>query len=460
MSYKPTAVLLADDEESFRRVHEYQLSQEGYEVTAVSDGRAALDAFRDRLHDVVVTDIRMPELDGLELLRRIKAISPETPVVVVTGHGTIETAVAAMKEGGFDFITKPFPGDRLRLTLERALEFARLQRENRELRRAVEGRYSFENLVGSSPPMKALFESLELAAPTDSTILITGETGTGKELVASAIHYRSRRAQRPLVTVNCGAIPESLIEAELFGHEKGAFTGAVARRKGKFEAADGGTLFLDEIGEIPLALQPKILRALESGELDRLGASRSTQVDVRIVAATNRDLEGMVERGEFREDLFYRLAVVPVDVPPLRHRREDIPLLADHFLRKMAQQSGREGLRLPPEAFAVFDSYAWPGNVRELENAIERMVVLSRDDQLGIQSIPERIRGGGSKVAGTPGGGHRLLLPPDGVRLEELERDFIIQALERHDGNRTHAARDLGLTRNTLLYRMQKHGLR
>jgi two-component system NtrC family response regulator len=439
-------------------VQEFQLRQAGYQVTVVADGAAALSAFREDLHDVVVTDIRMPELDGLELLRRLKAISPDTPVIVVTGHGTIETAVAAMKQGGFDFLTKPFPGDQLRLTLERALEFARLTRENRELRRVVEDRFSFANLVGSSPPMQALFERLELAAPADSTVLISGETGTGKELVARAIHYHSKRASGPMVTINCGAIPESLIEAELFGHEKGAFTGAVGRREGKFEAADGGTLFLDEVGEIPLNLQPKILRVLESGEVDRLGATRSIRVDVRIVAATNRDLEQMVTQGTFREDLYYRLAVVPVKVPPLRDRREDIPLLADHFLRKMIERTGRGDLRLAPEVFARFDAYDWPGNVRELENVVERMVVLSRDDRISADSLPEALRGDAGGGAGE--GAARFPLPPQGVHLDEVERDLIRQALERHGGNRTQAARDLGLTRATLLYRMQKHGLR
>jgi two-component system NtrC family response regulator len=452
---RTTRVLLADDEESFRRVHEYQLAEAGYDVTSVADGKAALDAFREGLHDLVITDIRMPELDGLELLARLQAISRGTPVVVVTGHGTIETAVEAMKQGAFDFLTKPFPSDHLRLTLERALEFARLRRENRELRRAVEGRFAFENLVGSAPAMKSLFESLELAAQTESTVLIVGETGTGKELVASAIHYNSPRRGAPFVTINCGAIPESLIESELFGHVKGSFTDASSDRRGRFEAADGGTLFLDEIAEIPLNLQPKILRVLQSGEVDRIGSDRPRRVDVRIVAATNRDLESMVEDGTFRKDLYYRLAVVPLRVPPLRDRREDIPLLAEHFLRKNVERSGRTGLSLPPEAFALFDRFDWPGNVRELENTIERMVALSREDVLSIGTLPAKIRGVDDGPAGSV-----FRLPPQGVDLEQVEKDLIRQALERHGGNRTHAAKDLGLTRNTLLYRMQKYGLR
>jgi DNA-binding NtrC family response regulator len=424
-------------------------------VTSAADGEAALDAFREGLHDLVVTDVRMPGLDGLELLARVRAISPDTPVVMITAEGTIETAVEAMKQGAFEFLTKPFPGEKLRLTLERAHEFARLQRENRELRREVEGRFSFQNIIGSTTRMKSLFDSMELAAPAASTVLIFGETGTGKELVARAIHYNSSRKEGPFVTVNCGAIPETLMEAELFGYRRGAFTGADADRKGKFEAADGGTLFLDEVGEIPLALQPKILRVLQSGEVDRLGSDRPVRVDVRIVAATHRDLETLATDGEFREDLYYRLAVIPLTVPPLRDRRDDIPLLADHFLRRMQDQTGRAGLRIPPEAFALFDRYPWPGNVRELENTIERLVVLSRDDHLDVQSLPEKIRGGGD--AGSETG---IKLPPQGVRLDELERDLICQALERSGGNRTKAAGVLGLTRNTLLYRMQKHGLR
>jgi two-component system NtrC family response regulator len=456
VSERARTVLLADDDESFRRVQQYQLERAGYDVTACVDGDAALDAFRDGLHDVVVTDIRMPGLDGLELLARLRAISPDTPVVVVTAHGTIETAVEAMKQGAFDFLTKPFPGDQLRLTLERAAEMSRLVRENRELRRAVHGKFAVGNLIGSSPAMIRLLEAIELAAPTPSTVLIAGETGTGKELVARAVHYNGARRDRPFVTVNCGALPETLIEAELFGYRRGAFTGADADRRGKFEAADGGTLFLDEIGEIPLALQPKILRVLQTGEVDRLGADRPIRVDVRIVAATHRPLERMVAEGTFREDLYYRLAVVPLAVPPLRERRQDIPLLADAFLRRMEERTGRSGLRFPAEAFALFDRYAWPGNVRELENVVERAVVLSRDDALSLETLPEAIRSPADVAPPSEG----LALPVHGVRLADVERSLIEQAVARADGNRTHAARLLGISRNTLLYRMRKHGLR
>jgi two-component system NtrC family response regulator len=447
-------LLLADDDASFRRVQEYQLSQAGYDVTAVADGQQALDAFRERLHDLVVTDVRMPGLDGLQFLARLRAIDPDVPVVVVTAHGTIETAVEAMRQGAFDFLTKPFPGDQLRLTLERAREMSRLVRENRELRRAVDGRFAVGNLIGSAPAMLRLYETLELAAPSNSTVLITGETGTGKELVARAVHYNSPRRNAPFVTVSCGALPETLIEAELFGYRRGAFTGADSDRAGKFEAAEGGTIFLDEIGELPPALQPKILRVLQSGEVDRLGDHHPIQVDVRIVAATHRNLEAMVRERSFREDLYYRLAVVPLHVPPLRDRRQDIPLLADHFLRRMEDRTGRSALRLPPEAFARFDAYAWPGNVRELENVVERMVVLGRGPVLDLEALPATIR------SPDVGGSSKFRLPADGARLEDVERDLIGQALERTEGNRTRAAQLLGLTRNTLLYRMQKHGLR
>jgi two-component system NtrC family response regulator len=448
-------VLLVDDDESFRRVHEYQLAQAGYEVTSAADGEAALTRFRDERPDVVISDVKMPGLDGLALLARITAMAPDTPVVMITAQGTVETAVEAMKRGAFDFLTKPFPGEKLRLTLERARELARLRRENRELRREVEGRRGVGGLIGSSPAMQRLFEAMELVAPAPSTVLIQGETGTGKELVARALHHDSPRKDAAFVTVNCGAIPESLIESELFGHRKGAFTGAGSDRMGKFEAADGGTLLLDEVGEIPLALQSKILRVLQSGEVDRLGSDRPIGVDVRILAATNRDLESMVQSGDFREDLYYRLAVVPLGVPPLRERREDIPLLAEHFLRRMRERTGRSGLCLPAEALSMFERYAWPGNVRELENTIERMVVLSRDDELSIDTMPEKVRGFVDDARTTG-----FKLPPGGVRLDELERDLLVQALRRHDGNRTKAAKELGLTRNTLLYRMQKHGLR
>jgi two-component system NtrC family response regulator len=446
-------VLLADDDESLRRVQQYQLTKAGFAVTTCADGDSALEEFRENLHDLVVTDIRMPGLDGLELLARLRAISPETPVIVITGHGTVETAVQAMKQGAFDFLTKPFPTDTLQLTLERALKMAQLQRENKELRRAVERTFAFENLVGSSASMRRLYDLLELTAPTTSTVLISGETGTGKELVARAIHYNSPRREGPFITVNCGALPESLVETELFGHRKGAFTGADSNRPGKFEAADGGTLFLDEVGEIPLGLQPKILRALQTGEIDRIGQDRPSRVDVRIIAATNRELEQLISEDAFRQDLYYRLAVVQIKVPPLRERREDIPLLAQHFLSKWAERNARPNLRLPPEAFALFNRYPWPGNVRELENAVERMVVLNRDDVLSLDTLPD-------DIAGFTGEDKALLrLPAEGVDFEELERDFIRQALERRQGNRTQAAQLLGLTRSTLLYRMQKFGL-
>lgn len=453
MTRATVRVLLADDDESFRRVQEYHLTQAGYSVTSCSDGDAALDSFREKLQDVVITDIRMPGLDGLELMARLKAISAETPVVIVTGHGTIEAAVEAMRQGAFDFLTKPFPRDRLRLTLSRALEMVHLQQENRELRRAVQSRFSFENLIGSSASMKTLYEAMELVAASPSTVLITGETGTGKELVAQAIHYNSPRRGGSLVTVNCGAIPEALIESELFGYRKGAFTGAHADRKGKFESANGGTLFLDEVGEIHLSLQSKILRVLQSGEVDKVGSDRSVKVDVRIIAATNRDLEAMVKAGEFRDDLYYRLAVVPLHVPPLRERREDIPLLAQHFLGQMAERAKRPGLRFPPKIFALFDHYSWPGNVRELENVIEHLVVMSRDQTLDESLLPAKFRIGGGSVAS------HFELPAGGVNLEELEKELIRQALARQGGNRTRAARDLGLTRNTLLYRIQKYGM-
>jgi len=454
VSPRAPTVLLADDDESFRRVQQYQLEQAGYVVTVRGDGDGALEAFREGLHDLVVTDIRMPGLDGLDLLARLRAISPDTPVVVVTAHGTIETAVEAMKRGAFDFLTKPFPGDHLRLTLERAREMSRLVTENRELRRVVHERFAVGNIVGSAPAMRRLLEAVALAAPSPSTVLITGETGTGKELVARAVHYNSPRRDGPFVTVNCGALPESLIEAELFGYRRGAFTGATADRRGKFEAADGGTIFLDEVGEIPLALQPKILRVLQTGEVDRLGEDRPVRVDVRIVAATHRALESMVRQGAFREDLYYRLAVVPLHVPPLRDRRQDIPLLVDRFLRSMESRVGRAGLRIPPQAFARFEHHAWPGNVRELENVVERMVVLSRGDELSLETLPEGL-GERSGAASTS-----FRLPETGVRLDEVERDLIAQALVRTGGNRTRAARLLGLSRNTLLYRMHKHGLR
>jgi two-component system NtrC family response regulator len=444
-----------DDDTSLRRVIEYELNEEGYDVTAVPGPPEALDALRSRAFDLVLSDILMPGMDGIELLARVKAMAPETVVVMITAHGTVETAVKAMQNGAFDFLLKPFSGDRLRVAVRKALEVRALFLENRVLREAARERYSFENIVGTSPAMRQVFEDVSRAAESDATVLLTGESGTGKELFARALHFNSRRRKGPFVTVNFGAIPETLVESELFGYRKGAFTGATEDRTGKFEAAHRGTVFLDEIGEIPLALQPKILRVLQEGEVDRLGATSARKVDFRVVAATNRDLEALVAEGRFREDLYYRVHVIPIRLPPLRERREDIPLLVEHFLLKHARKHERKPPRLAPEVFARFDRHDWPGNVRELENLIERIVVLSRGDVVGPELLPLPVSREGPRY-----GGLAIDIPEDGLRLEEVERALLQEALRRHGGNQSRAARFLGISRQTLIYRMQKHELR
>ncbi|HWW74442.1 MAG TPA: sigma-54 dependent transcriptional regulator, partial [Pyrinomonadaceae bacterium] len=387
-----STILVADDDDSLRRVLEFQLRESGYEVLTAADGLAALDLFTGREVDCLITDLRMPGLSGLELLRRASAIKGETPVVVITAFGDVETAVEAMRAGAFDYVTKPFNRDQILLTVEKALVFGRAVSENRQLRRLVHDRFRLENVVGASQPMQRVLDLVERVSRSDVTVLVTGESGTGKELVAKGIHFSGPRAARPFVAVNCAAIPEALIESELFGHKRGSFTGAVADAKGKFEEASGGTLLLDEVSAMPPALQPKLLRVLQEQEVVRLGESAPRKVDVRIIAATNRDLRTMVADGSFREDLYFRLAVVPVELPPLRERREDIPVLAEHFLRRACERHKCGDLAMDREVFAALSAYPWPGNVRELENTVERMVVLARGQTITVEDLPEEVR--------------------------------------------------------------------
>ena len=452
---KPTPrLLIADDDESLRRVLEFQLREAGYQVLTAPDGLAALDIFTNQDIACLITDLRMPQLSGLELLRRVNAANHETPVIVITAFGDVETAVEAMRGGAFDFITKPFNREQILLTLEKALRFGRAIAENRQLRRLVHESFRLENVVASSPRMKSVLDAVEKVARTDATVLLTGESGTGKELIAKGIHFNGARADKPFIPVNCAALPETLIEAELFGYKRGAFTGAHADSKGKFEEASGGTLFLDEISALPPALQPHLLRVLQEQEIVRLGESAPRKIDVRIIAATNRNLGTMVSDGQFREDLYYRLAVVPIDLPPLRERREDIPLLAEHFLRQTRQRHGNGALSLDRQTFAALSGYSFPGNVRELENLIERLVVLADGDTITPDDLPNNIRQPPAHAANV-----LLELPPGGLSLENVERAIIQQALAMHGGNQTHTARYLDITRSALIYRMQKHGL-
>ncbi len=447
-------VLLADDDESLRRVLEFQLAENGFRVLTASDGTEALEIFTVNEIDCVITDLRMPRLSGLDLLKRLKAIRQETPVIVITAFGEVETAVSAMRAGAFDYVTKPFNRDEILLTIERALSFGETIRENRELRKLVNESFRIKSVVGDSPKMREVLSVVERVAKADITVLITGESGTGKELIAKGIHFSGRRSEKPFIAVNCATIPETLIESELFGYKRGAFTGASSDTKGKFEEANGGTLFLDEISAMPLGLQPHLLRVLQEQEIVRLGESKPRKIDVRIIAATNRSLETMIEDGAFREDLYFRLAVVPVNLPPLRERREDVPLLIECFLAKAKTKYGFNDLNIEREVFAALSNYSFPGNVRELKNLIERMVVLSDGDKIAVEDLPENIRQPRPNV-----GNVILELPPEGVSFDGIEREIIRRALEMHNGNRTRAARYLDITRSALLYRMQKYDL-
>ena len=448
------AVLLVDDDPSFRRVLEYQLQDDGYRVFTAASVASALQQFQSETIDLVLTDVKMPHADGMELLCRLKSQKPDLPVVILTAHGTIGSAVDAMKLGACDYLTKPFTREQLRVVLDKSFDVAALKQENRRLREVVQDRFSFEHMIAASRAMHDVSDLASRVAATETTVLLYGESGTGKELLAKAIHFHSARDRHPFVVVNCAAIPEALLESELFGHRRGSFTGATADKQGKFEAAHRGTIFLDEIGELPLLMQVKILRVLQDREVDKVGDSRSTRVDVRIIAATNRDLEKMVAAGEFRDDLYYRLAVVAIRMPPLRERAEDIPPLVEHFIDKHARRLDRPRPAIAREVYSVFNLYAWPGNIRELENVVERAVVLDRDGMIGLDDLPDRVR------AREQGFGRlRLELPDKGLSLETVERDLLLAALEKHDWNQTRAAAYLDITRSALLYRMQKFGL-
>ena len=450
----PKTVLLIDDDESLRRVVQYNLHEDGHRVLTAVDGTSGWQTFQAEPVDLVLTDVRMPEMDGLELLTRIKTVQPDLPVIMLTAHGTINSAVEAMKLGAFDYLTKPFNREQLKAAVRKALEVAALTSENRYLRQVVAERFSFANMIAGARAMRAVTETAARVAQSDTTVLLEGESGTGKELLAKAIHFHSARERAPFVTINCGAIPEQLLESELFGHRRGSFTGAVADKRGKFEVADRGTIFLDEIGELPSLLQVKILRVLQEREIDKVGETRPIKVNVRVIAATNRDLEKMIADGAFRDDLYYRLAVVSIRMPPLRERSDDIPLLVDHFLSKHAERLDRPRPTVERGVYSAFNLYSWPGNIRELENVIERALVLDKDGVLGLDDLPERLRTREHRVANL-----RMELPDEGISLEDVERELLLAALQKHNWNQTRAAAFLNITRSTLLYRMQKFGL-
>ncbi|MEP7309932.1 MAG: sigma-54 dependent transcriptional regulator [Acidobacteriota bacterium] len=450
----PRTVLLVDDDQSFRRVMEFQLQEDGFRVLTAANASAALQRFQADRVDLVLTDVKMPESGGMELLARLRRLQPDLPIVMLTAHGTIESAVEAMKLGAFDYLTKPFTREQLRVILSKTFDVAALKQENKRLRAVVAERFSFTNMIAGSRAMHDVTDLASRVANTETTVLLYGESGTGKELLAKAIHFHSDRSRHPFIVVNCAAIPESLIESELFGHRRGSFTGAVSDKQGKFEAANKGTIFLDEIGELPLLMQVKILRVLQNREIDKVGEARPIKIDVRIIAATNRNLEKMVSDGGFRDDLYYRLAVVALRMPPLRERTDDIPLLVEHFVDTHTARLRRSRPTITRDVYSAFNLYAWPGNIRELENIVERALVLDRDGVLSLEDLPDRLR---AREQGL--GRLRIELPDEGLSLETLECDLLRAALEKHDWNQTKAAAYLDITRSALLYRMQKLGL-
>ncbi len=444
------SILVVDDEPPQLELISGFLKKQGFEVTLAESGEKALQIFRRESFDLVLTDQRMPNLSGLDLLKAVRAVNPETPVIVVTAYGSIETAVSAIKAGATDYLTKPLNLDELLHRIEKVREHHRLVLENRDLREELGERHRIEGIIGESGRMLEVFSLVRRVAPSEATVLIRGESGTGKELIAKAIHFASPRASGPLVKVNCAALPETLLESELFGHEKGAFTGAFVTRKGRFEVASGGTIFLDEIGDLPTHLQAKLLRVLQEREFERVGSSKPISIDVRILAATHRDLERLLKAGQFRDDLYYRLNVVTIVLPPLRERRQDLPLFMDHLLRVFAEKNGKKIRGFTSEAREALLRYDYPGNVRELENIIERASVITRNDVIGRADLPISIQ---EPEAEDNSNNTEL-----SVVVERLERRLIKEALARSGGVQTRAAEHLGITERNLRYKLKKYG--
>src|SRR5499426_668219 len=446
---EPASILVADDDPGLRESLERTLAREGYRVVVASDGQAALERLQGGGVDLVLTDLKMPGLSGIELLRAAKAIAPDVDVILLTAFGTIEEAVKAMKDGAYDFLTKPVQRAQLQRVIRQALERRDLIQQNRALQQRLDALLKQGDVIGASPAFRRMMTLVQQVADSSATVLVQGESGTGKELVARAIHERSPRRQGPFVAVNCAALPETLLESELFGYEKGAFTGAAGRKEGRFELASGGTLFLDEVADLSLVTQPKILRVLQEGEFERLGGTRTLQVDVRIVAATNRDLSEMVKDKRFREDLYYRLNVITVRVPPLREHPEDIRLLAQHYLRVYSAKNGRKLEGFSTEAIARLESYAWPGNVRELENLVERSVLLARKDRIDAEDLPEEVMG----VKRPP---RDAILELVGTPLADIEERLLDETLRITGGNKTQAAELLGIDVRTVARKLER----
>ncbi|MDD2852025.1 MAG: sigma-54 dependent transcriptional regulator [Desulfuromonadaceae bacterium] len=450
MKYK---ILVIDDDTSLRRVLEYNLQEAGYAVATAASGEDGVRLFDEVVPDLVITDMKMPGMDGMQVLANIKGRSPETLIIMITAFGTVDVAVEAMKTGAYDYITKPFNRDELLLTVAKALQLRGLTAENRRLKSELSDLADFRTMVGSSSAMEKVFHVVRKVADTEASVLITGESGTGKELVARLLHVGSARNAEPFMAINCAAIPRELLESELFGHVKGAFTGAIKDKTGKFQLADGGTLFLDEVGELPLELQPKLLRALQEKVIEPVGGVKEQRIDVRVVAATNLDIEKAIAVGIFREDLYYRLAVIPLHLPPLRQRRDDIHLLLRHFCAK----HGSPEVTFDDRCLTLLRAYNWPGNVRELENLVERLLIMRSGDIITCGDLPDKIQNSGAvSVSGFSGA---VNLPDDGYSLEQLEREIVVQALERNRWNQTAAAKYLRIPRHTLIYRMEKYDI-
>lgn len=444
-------ILIADDERNMRWAIKKALAEKEFNIYEAANGKEAIELFMEVEPHLVIMDLKMPQMNGIEALIKMKVVKEATPIIMITAHGTIESAIEAMKLGALDYISKPFDIDELLLIIDKALGYGELKEEVSYLREELEKNIG-KPIIGKSKSLLSILDNILRVAKTTATVLILGESGTGKELIANAVHFNSDRKNKPYIKINCGAIPENLIESELFGYEKGAFTGAHTRKIGKIEKANGGTVFLDEIGELPLALQVKLLRMLQEKEIERIGGLEPIKIDVRVIAATNRDLLRMVEEGTFREDLFYRLNVIPLYVPPLRERKDDIPLLIDYFMQHYCREVGRGKIYIDKEAMDKLVSYSWRGNIRELENVIERMVILSYEDVIKTSCLPKEI----SSEAVIH---NNYVLPEGGINLDELEKDLIIQALERTEYNQTKAAKLLGISRHTLIYRMEKYAL-
>ncbi|KIH76911.1 two component, sigma54 specific, transcriptional regulator, Fis family [Geoalkalibacter ferrihydriticus] len=456
MANKDFRILVVDDEESLREVLTIMLHREGYRVDAAADGAQALACLNDKTYDLIISDIKMPRVTGFELLKHVRETAPETVMIMITAFSSTEEAVEAMKQGAYDYITKPFKNEEIRLIVRNALERRALRQESRQTKNEGPQRKAFANLIGQSRPMQELYDLIEKVADTRVNVLITGESGTGKEVVAKAIHYNSDRRDMPFIPINCGAIPENLLESELFGHEKGSFTGAVSQKPGLFEVANLGTLFLDEIGELPPMMQVKLLRVIQEREFRRVGGTKNIRCDVRVIAATNKDLEGEVKIGAFREDLFYRLNVIRIELPSLRERREDIPLLVEYLYHKL---TGRQGFQVEEAAMRRLLEYRWPGNIRELENVIERCVVLGASDRVTADCLPLPLQGGV-----TPAGeAVSTEIPDSGFDLDaylgSIEQEILQKALEKTGGVRKKAAELLGISFRSIRYRLAKFGI-